>query len=192
MTSPFADHLAYTTMTSSPVKPTTQSSRADLTTSYQLLVNDRLPHAAKTRSPTQAQWPVHLNHCFGRIILDNICERPWKEVIKSPATRNMSMDQLERCVELGEAILSGEADLQRLNEKSLEWRGKAGENKGGKKDKAVKTESRTTSSTASKRKLHQVEPVLNPNPKRTKTQSKSIQDYFVLKSTTESDDTRTT
>ena len=173
-------------MTSPSAKSTSQASRIDLTASYQLLVNDRLPHAAKTRSSTQTQWPVHLNHCFGRIILDNVCQRPWKEVIKSPATRNMSTDQLERCVELGEAILSGEVDLQRLNEKSLEWRGKMGENKNKKETKTLGTYSRSASRTPSKRKIDELGPVSQANSKRSQTQPKAIQDYFVSKSTTKS------
>jgi len=173
-------------MTSPSAKSTSQASRIDLTTSYQLLVNDRLPHAAKTRSSTQTQWPVHLNHCFGRIILDNVCQRPWKEVIKSPATRNMSTDQLERCVELGEAILSGEVDLQRLNEKSLEWRGKMGENGNRKETKTLETQSRSASGPPLKRKVDKLEPVSQANPKRIKTQPKPIRDYFVSKSSTKS------
>jgi O-6-methylguanine DNA methyltransferase len=78
----------------------------------------------------QPKWPVHVDrvdHCFVRIILDSICgiDTPWTNKIKSPAYKNMSRDQLEASIALGKAILSGEADLAELNQKSLELRGKA-------------------------------------------------------------------
>jgi hypothetical protein len=162
-------------MATTLVKTTT---RPDLTTCYQLLVNDRLPHAAKSRSPTQSSWPVHLNHCFGRIILDSVCDKPWKEVIKSPATRNMSMEQLQRCVELGEAILSGEANLQRLNEKSLEMRGKTGDKKGERPVKSIGSRRTTTSSPSLKRKTADAEFKSQASQRRPPMQSKTIEDYF--------------
>jgi hypothetical protein len=99
----------------------------------------------------------------------------------------MSTSQLERCVELGEAILSGEADLQRLNEKSLEMRGKAGENRPGHHDRTLGKQIRSASSTSSKRKVDKVEPESEANPKRIKTQPKPIQDYFAIKSTVKTD-----
>jgi hypothetical protein len=102
----------------------TSTGRSHLVNQYTILINRSLPTAAKSQSPVQPTWPVRLNHCFGRIILDNICQRPWKEVIKSPAIHNMSIEQLERCLNLGNEILQGEIDLVELNRKSLGWRGK--------------------------------------------------------------------
>lgn len=86
----------------------------------------QLPAAATARDPAQATWPVRLDHCFGRIILDAIVgiDRPWREKLPSPAIRHMSMEQLEACVALGREILSGKADLAELNQKSLVLRGK--------------------------------------------------------------------
>ena len=44
--------------------------------------------------------------------------------IKSPAYKNMSKEQLQASVQLGQEILDGEADLVALDSKSLELRGK--------------------------------------------------------------------
>ena len=46
------------------------------------------------------------------------------EKIKSPAYKNMSRQQLENSIELGRKILTGEADLVELDNRSLELRGK--------------------------------------------------------------------
>lgn len=96
-----------------------------------------LPALALSRDPAQPKWPVHLDHCFARIILDNAIglDRPWNQAIKSPAVRTMTGEQLKCALDLGERVASGEADLVELNEVSLGLRGK----KGGKE---VKSEAR--------------------------------------------------
>lgn len=85
------------------------------------LVERRLPGAAAGRSA----WPVALDHCFARILLDNALGRPWRDAIRPPAWRRMPAPDLARAVALGEAVLAGEADLARLNERSLALRGKS-------------------------------------------------------------------
>lgn len=60
--------------------------------------------------------------------------------IKSPAYKNMSKQQLEESIALGEQILNGKADLVELDNKSLEVRGKGKKSSGkasGKIDKAA-------------------------------------------------------
>jgi O-6-methylguanine DNA methyltransferase len=91
-----------------------------------------LPALALARDPAQPHWPVHLDHCFARIILDNVIgiDKPWNQVIKSPAVRTMTAEQLGCALELGEKVAGGEVDLVELNELSLGLRGKKG--KGGK------------------------------------------------------------
>ncbi|PBP23217.1 putative E3 ubiquitin-protein ligase RING-2 [Diplocarpon rosae] len=85
-----------------------------------------LPSAAKSKSPAQPGWPVQLDHCFARIILDHVVgiDTPWTEKIKSPAYKNMSREQLMASIALGDQILHGEADLMKLDEESLSVRGK--------------------------------------------------------------------
>ena len=55
------------------------------------LYRTTLPGLAKKRSPAQPKWPVYLDHCFARIILDNAVgeDRPWNKVLKSPAVNNV-------------------------------------------------------------------------------------------------------
>ena len=78
----------------------------------------RLPAAARP------DWPVRLDHCFARILLDNACGGPWRDHVRPPAHANMPIDQLEAAIALGEAVLAGRADLALLNRRSLAWRGK--------------------------------------------------------------------
>jgi len=69
-------------------------------------------------------WPVRLDHCFQRILLDAAVGAAWRTVIRAPAWRNAEDAVLARAVALGEAVLAGEADLASLNRASLRWRGK--------------------------------------------------------------------
>ena len=93
--------------------------REDLEARWFELTREVLPGLAKERS-----WPVHLDHCFQRILLDNAVGAAWRTVIDAPAYRNATDEQLESAVRLGEAAVAGEADLDLLNRRSLEWRGK--------------------------------------------------------------------
>lgn len=90
------------------------------------IYHDHLPTLAKAQDPVQKIWPVHLDHCFARIVLDNAVgiDRPWTEVLKQPAIRNMSTEQITDAIELAEQIATGEADLSELDNRSLELRGK--------------------------------------------------------------------
>ena len=85
------------------------------------LMRVRLPEAAAHRP----DWPIRLDHCFGRVILDAVAGRPWREVVAAPAWRNLSEEQLRQAIALGEAILDGSADLPSLDERSLALRGTA-------------------------------------------------------------------
>lgn len=84
-------------------------------------MGERLPAVARTRP----DWPVRLDHCFGRVILDEVYGRPWREVLAPPAWRHMDGAALRRAVDLAQAIAEGRADLRELNRRSLVRRGKA-------------------------------------------------------------------
>jgi hypothetical protein len=86
------------------------------------LIRLELPEAAAGRP----EWPIRLDHCFARVILDHVCGRPWREVLAAPAYKAMGAEQLERAVAVGEAILAGAADLDALNRESLVGRRKLG------------------------------------------------------------------
>ena len=116
--------------------PSEQSSDKTLTalrSRWTILYKQTLPHLARSSHPSQARWPVHLDHCFARVILDAVIgnsasigtvSSPWTERIPSPAVQNMTTQQLEACIELGEAIAAGSADLVKLDQQSLAARGK--------------------------------------------------------------------
>jgi O-6-methylguanine DNA methyltransferase len=92
----------------------------------QVFPSFRFP-AHQLTSDSQRNWPVHLDHCFARIILDHTVgiDRPWTEKIKSLAHMNMSKQQLQASIELGRQILDGKRDLEELDRRSLELRGKS-------------------------------------------------------------------
>jgi hypothetical protein len=97
--------------------------RAALERRWMALTNEALPTAARGRR----DWPVRLNHCFQRILLDHATGGPWYDAIpRRPAYRHAPDTVLRAAVALGEAVLAGEADLAALNRLSLDWRGKAG------------------------------------------------------------------
>ena len=70
------------------------------------------------------EWPIRLDHCFARVILDAVCGAPWRQVVAAPAWRHLSPAQLARAIDLADAVLAGKADLERLNLASLDLRGK--------------------------------------------------------------------
>lgn len=72
----------------------------------------------------QRRWPVSEDHCFARILLDNACGRPWRETIAPPAWRNAPDDILMQAIMAGDQVLTGDVDLDELNDRSLEMRGK--------------------------------------------------------------------
>ena len=90
------------------------------------LYASHLPALAKARDPAQIHWPVHLDHCFARIILDNAVgvDKPWTQAVKSPAVRNMTAEQLHDALALGEKVANGDADIVELDRVSLRLRGK--------------------------------------------------------------------
>ena len=84
------------------------------------LTRRAMPAAADAR-----RWPVRLDHCFQRILLDNAAGGVWYDAIpRRTAYRHAPRDLLARAVALGEAALAGQADLAALDRASLAWRGK--------------------------------------------------------------------
>ena len=108
------------------MSPTAKDDIDSLRVRWNHLYASHLPALAKARDPAQKHWPVHLDHCFARIILDNAVgvDKPWTQALKSPAVRNMTVEQLHHALALGEKVASGEADLVELDRVSLRLRGK--------------------------------------------------------------------
>ena len=90
---------------------------------YLRLVNKELPAEAKQRSS-----PVRVNHCFARIILDNLFNCCWYEKLdrqKDAAYKQLNSEQLHQAIDLAEAIINRpDTYIQQLNQNSLRWRGK--------------------------------------------------------------------
>ena len=86
-------------------------------------------HLTQTVMPQLArslikEWPVQYDHCFQRIVLDNICGGVWYDHVLRPAYQHLSLQQAEIAVLLCENIIDGSVDIVDLNRKSLSWRGK--------------------------------------------------------------------
>jgi len=90
---------------------------------YLELTNKVLPQIAKER-----QFPVKFNHCFGRIILDNLFGCCWYEVLErkqAAAYKQLTEEQLSRAIALAEAMIAQPNEyIAQLNHNSLRWRGK--------------------------------------------------------------------
>ena len=92
-----------------------------LISTYMHLTKEVLPSMARS---DRTDWPVSEDHCFQRIILDQVCGGVWYEHLGRPAYKNLTSDQAKRAVELCQNIADGQADLKQLNQQSLIWRGK--------------------------------------------------------------------
>lgn len=98
----------------------TPSDRAQLEARWLHLTRVILPGLAGER-----RWPVRLDHCFQRILLDAACGGRWLDhVAGRPAYKAIDDARLRSAVALGERVADGTADLHALNRQSLIWRGK--------------------------------------------------------------------
>lgn len=96
--------------------------KRELIETYRELTGRRLPAMARERGD---HWPVRHDHCFQRIVLDNVCQGVWYDHIAKPAYQHLEVEQARKAVELCLDIISGRRDLRALNQQSLRWRGKA-------------------------------------------------------------------
>tara|TARA_A200000113_G_scaffold4414_1_gene4807 strand:+ start:861 stop:1202 length:342 start_codon:yes stop_codon:yes gene_type:complete len=80
-----------------------------------------LPSIAATKKNS---WPIHNDHCFMRVILDNVCGCAWYDVIRSPAYQNLSEEKAIAAAQLAECIACESVSLHTLNERSKQWRKK--------------------------------------------------------------------
>lgn len=97
--------------------------RAALLQRYRALIDDELPVAARAGG-----WSLRLNHCFGRVLLDDAVGGCWYDHLDrkaGPAYRQLDDTQLAGAVALGERLLTeGDPLLRELDARSLTWRGK--------------------------------------------------------------------
>jgi hypothetical protein len=84
------------------------------------LTRHTLPALAAARG-----WPVRHDHCFARILLDQVCGGCWYDHVPArPAYKHLTPDQLAAAVALAESVAASTADLHALNRASLAWRAK--------------------------------------------------------------------
>ena len=89
---------------------------------YLDLTNRVLPDLAQQR-----RFPVRFNHCFQRIVLDNLFNGCWYDMLnrRESAYRQLTEQQLEGAIALAEAMVNQPDDyLEQLNQNSLRWRRK--------------------------------------------------------------------
>jgi hypothetical protein len=88
---------------------------------YLELTNQVLPGLAASRN-----FPIRYNHCFQRIILDNLFDRCWYEVLERkrvPAYRQLTEEQLEKAIAIANRVITEpNTYVQQLNQNSLNWR----------------------------------------------------------------------
>ncbi|WP_299036648.1 hypothetical protein [uncultured Pseudokineococcus sp.] len=98
--------------------------REALLARYRELVLHELPRRGRDEG-----WAVSVDHCVGRVVLDNALEGPWREVLppgRGPAYARLPPPALTRAVALAEQMEAEGADLvAELDARSLAWRGKA-------------------------------------------------------------------
>ena len=109
----------------------------DLRATWTTLYKHTLPSLAISKSPVQERWPVHIDHCFARIILDSVIgqDAPWTTKLKAPAWKNMSVEQLRTAIDVGQNIARGKINLAELDDRSLVLRGKTKSRGPGRKRK---------------------------------------------------------
>ena len=89
------------------------------------LTREELPARARAE-----RWPLHLDHCFMRVLLDEACDGRWYDHVEGrPAYRHLGPERLARAVALGERLAAEPADaaealLLELDDASLRRRGK--------------------------------------------------------------------
>ncbi len=88
---------------------------------YLNLINKQLPAEA-----VHTSMPVRFNHCFARIVLDNLFEDCWYNHLsrKKPAYVQLNEAQLEKAITFAQAMVKNPSTAVLLNQNSLHWRGK--------------------------------------------------------------------
>lgn len=92
-------------------------------------LRQQLREQANVRFPAAARgggYPIRFNHCFLRVVYDNVCGAPWRQALpgSGPALERLSEEQLRQALALGEDIIADPDRCRELNRRSLAYRGK--------------------------------------------------------------------
>ena len=94
---------------------------SELRAEYDRKVNRELPATARRRDG----WPIRSDHCFGRVVLDNLFGDEWYDHVDGrPACEHLSAEALREAIDIADRMLeAGRPAVAELNENSLRWRG---------------------------------------------------------------------
>lgn len=94
---------------------------ASLRETYLRTVTETLPMRARA----SGDWPICRDHCFSRVVLDNVFEDEWYDhVAGRPAYEHLSVAELTQAIEIANRMLDeGRLAAVELNHNSLRWRG---------------------------------------------------------------------
>lgn len=93
---------------------------SQLRAEYTKKVNHELPEQAQSTDG----WPIHLDHCFGRVVLDNLFgDERYDHVDDRPAYEHLSQGELQDAIAIADRMLDdGSTAVEELNQNSLKWR----------------------------------------------------------------------
>lgn len=91
---------------------------SELRAAYDRKVGEELPARATD------DWPIRADHCFARVVLDNVFGGPWYDhVTGRPAYERLSVAELEAAIDIAdEMLVEGQPAVETYNQKSLGWR----------------------------------------------------------------------
>jgi hypothetical protein len=102
-----------------PFAPIGCCRRTALVAQWDQLVRQVLPKVA-----VQHRWPITQDHCFMRVCLDTALGAPWHTIVKRPAIRHLSDDELAVAIAVAEGLMHEPETLNGLNQQSIRWRKK--------------------------------------------------------------------
>ena len=77
------------------------------------------------RRAREEAWPLRHDHCFQRVVLDEVAGTVWYDRIPRPAIRHLTEDQAIAAATIAQRLADeGEPLLVELNRRSLQRRGK--------------------------------------------------------------------
>lgn len=71
------------------------------------------------------RWPIRYDHCFMRVCLDHALGAAWHTAVRRPFLRHATDEQMRAAITWAERIVAEPGLLPELNQRSLQWRGKA-------------------------------------------------------------------
>lgn len=94
-----------------------ENNKDKLLTEYQLLAKKVLPRLADSLG-----FPIKEDHCFYRVVLDWLVQDKWDRVLDKPAYKQLTEEQLEKCIDRMYIWIECPSILRRDNKNSLSYR----------------------------------------------------------------------